>query len=214
MLDNFGIMRVQQRQISLGWSGVLLATAFMLLASGLILYPETTNENILTALRLSSVTTAIPFLLVFIAKPLAMMASNLGRWLQSNRCYLWLILTISHFIHLYQIVLYYQLGKSCPLIVWALTAPLWIIMVLFTGIELSQPNFIEQIFQARQTKAMNLLHRIGVWYIWLVFTLAFGLGAVARHIPFYNVPALMLFLAGAIMHWIVGWRRFRYRVSR
>ena len=213
MRDNPEIMRIQQRQISLGWSGVLIATAFMMLASSLILYPKTTNENILTALRLSSVTTAIPFLLVFIAKPLTVMASDLGRWVQSNRCYLWIILTISHLIHLYQILLYYQLGQSCPLIVWALTSPLWIIMVLFSGLELSKPNFFQQIFQARQTKVQTLLHGIGVWYIWLVFTLAFGLGAIARHLPFYNVPAFALFIAGAIMHGIVGWRRLRSRLS-
>ena len=85
-------------------------------------------------------------------------------------------------------------------------------MVLFAGVELSQPNFFEQLLQARQAKLQPLLHGIGIWYIWLIFTLAFGLGAVARHIPFYNVPAFTLFLAGAIMHGIVGWRRLRSRV--
>ena len=192
---------------------MLIATLFMMLASGLILYPKTTNDNILTALRLSSVTTAIPFLLVFTAKPLSVMASDLGRWVQSNRCYLWIILTISHLIHLYQILLYYQLGKSCPLIVWAITSPLWIIMVLFSGIELSQPSFFEQIFQAHRSRALKLLHGIGIWYIWLVFTLAFGLGSVARHILFYNIPAFVLFLAGAILHGIVEWRRLGSRTS-
>lgn len=192
---------------------MLIATLFMMLASGLILYPKTTDENILTALRLSSVTTAIPFLLVFIAKPLAVVASDLGRWVQSNRRYLWLILTISHLIHLYQILLYYQLGQSCPLIVWAITSPLWIIMVLFAGGELSRPNFFAQIFPTRETRALNLLHGIGVWYVWLVFTLAFGLGTVAGHITFYNVPAFVLFLAGAIMHGILGWRRLRSKVT-
>lgn len=43
-----------QRRAFLEWSVVALATVFMLLASGLILYPKITNENILAALRLSS----------------------------------------------------------------------------------------------------------------------------------------------------------------
>ena len=185
-MDNPKIMRIQQRQIPLGWAGVSLAALLMMLASGLILYPKTTHENILTALRLSSVTTAIPFLLVFIAKPLTVMASDLGQWAQHNRRYLWLILTISHLIHLYQIVLYYQLGQSCPVIVWAITSPLWIIMVLFVGVDLSQPTSFARFFQSRESRALKLLYGIGVWYIWLVFTLAFGLGTVAKHLLFYR----------------------------
>lgn len=196
-----------QRQTFLGWSGVLLATVIMILASGLILYPEITNENILTALRFSSVTTAIPFLLIFIIKPLVAMADELGQWLQNNRRYLWLILTISHLIHLYQIALYYQLGNNCPLTVWIVTSPLWMIMVVFSAIELMKPQLADDLYQANAPRSLMLVHRIGLWYVWLVFTLAFGLGAVAKHIPFYNIPAFVLFLAGAIAYGIGWWRR-------
>lgn len=78
-----------------------MATLFIILTSGLILYPKITDDNILTALRFSSLTTAIPFLLFFVAKPLAVVRGEIGQWLQNHHRYLWLILTISHLIHLY-----------------------------------------------------------------------------------------------------------------
>jgi hypothetical protein len=93
-----------QQRVSLGWSGVAIATVLMMLCSGLILYPIATDANILTSLRVSSVTTALPFLLVFTAKPLARLnvGGGIGVWAQTNRASLWLILTASHLIHLAQ----------------------------------------------------------------------------------------------------------------
>ena len=199
-------MRIQ-RQSFLGWTGVLISTVFMLLASGLTLYPQITSENILTALRLSSLTTAIPFLLVFVTKPLTVTTDELGQWLRNNRSYLWLALTISHLIHLYQIILYYQLGETCSLTTWLVTAPLWIIMVLFSVTELLRPEIFDYLYQAHVPRRLNILYRLGLWYIWLVFTLAFGLGAAEQHIPFYNIPAFMLFVAGAIFNGIMWWRK-------
>lgn len=199
-------MRIQ-RQSFLGWTGVLISTVFMLLASGLTLYPQITSENILTALRLSSLTTAIPFLLVFVTKPLTVTTDELGQWLRNNRSYLWLALTISHLIHLYQIILYYQLGETCSLTTWLVTAPLWIIMVLFSVTELLRPEIFDYLYQAHAPRRLNILYRLGLWYIWLVFTLAFGLGAAEQHIPFYNIPAFMLFVAGAIFNGIMWWRK-------
>lgn len=199
-------MRIQ-RQAVLGWSGVLISTTFMILASGLILYPRLTTENILTALRLSSLTTAIPFLLVFLLQPLTVVADGLGGWVRDNRRYLWLTLTISHLIHLYQIGFYYQLRQSCPLTIWLITSPLWIIMVGISVIDIVKPQLCDRLSQATVPKALNLLYGMSIWYVWLIFTIAFGLGAVAKHIPFYNVPAFVLFLSGAVLHAIVRWRR-------
>ena len=200
-------MQSIKQQTVLGWSAVFIATAFMILTSSLILYPKITDENILTALRLSSLTTAIPFLLFFITKPLAVARNELGQWLQNHHRYLWLTLTISHLIHLYQIVLYYQLGESCPLIVWLVTSPLWIIMVIFSVIELIKPQLLDLQTPENTPKLLSLLYGIGIWYIWLIFTLAFGLGAVAKYIPFYNIPAFVLFLAAAILHGIMRWKK-------
>jgi hypothetical protein len=53
----------------LGWSAVAIAALVMLLSSGLMLYPQPTVEHVMIALRVSSLTTALPFLLVFVAGP-------------------------------------------------------------------------------------------------------------------------------------------------
>jgi hypothetical protein len=125
-----------QKEIYLKWSGVLIGTVVMMLVSALIVYPKITIENVSISLRISSLITAIFFLLVFIAKPLTKINSELGNSIEHNRSYLWLVLTISHLIHLYQIWLYYQLGQSCPVFIWLATLPLWIITVVFAVIEI------------------------------------------------------------------------------
>lgn len=198
---------VQQRA-SLGWIGVAIAAILMILCSGLILYPIVTDDNILTALRVSSVTTALPFLLVFTAQPLARLTvgRGLGTWAQTNRRYLWLILTASHLLHLAQIALYYRQGQSCPWTVWAVTSPLWIIMVAFSGVEWVKPQQIDQVVTAAKSP-LTLLYWLGNWYIWLVFALAFGLGAIGKHLVFYNLPAFVLFLAAAFIHGLARWSR-------
>ena len=150
-------------------------------------------------------TTALPFLLVFVAGSRSL--GDLGQWLEKSRRYLWLILTISHIIHLYQIGLYYQLGQSCPLTVWAVTSPLWIIMVTFSGVDLINPQLFERIHQAETSITVRLFHEIGIWYVWLIFTVAFSLGTATKHLLFYNIPALVLFLAAAIINGITRWRR-------
>lgn len=199
-------MQSRKKQALLGYTAVVIATVFIILTSSLIIYPQITDENLLTALRFTSLTTAVPFLLFFVAKPLAVGKNELGKWFQNNHCYLWLILTISHLIHLYQIFLYYQLGKSCPLSVWLVTSPLWIIMVIFSILELIKPQLFNQLYQENPPRLLSFLHGIGVWYVWFVFTLAFALGTVDKHLLFYNIPALVLFLAGAIFQGIVGWQ--------
>uniref|UniRef100_B8HLR8 Ferric oxidoreductase domain-containing protein n=1 Tax=Cyanothece sp. (strain PCC 7425 / ATCC 29141) TaxID=395961 RepID=B8HLR8_CYAP4 len=198
-------MRSIKQQAFLGWSTVAIATVFIVLTSALILYPKLNDENILTALRFSSLTTAMPFLLLFVVQPLAVVRRRVRPWLQDNRRYLWLILTISHLIHLYQIYLFYQLGKSCPLTIWLATTPLWIIMIIFSAIELIAPNLLGYTYKANGATALNWFYKIGTWYIWLVFTLAFGLGVVANHLPFYNIPALVLYVAGAMIYGMVWW---------
>jgi hypothetical protein len=150
-----------QQDSNLKWSGVLIGTVLMMLVSALtlIVYPKITIENVSIALRISSLITAIFFLLVFIAKPLTKINSELGNSIEHNRSYLWLVLTISHLIHLYQIWLYYQLGQSCPVFIWLATLPLWIITVVFAVIEIINP----QIFI--RNKLTKFLYQVGISYV-------------------------------------------------
>jgi hypothetical protein len=196
-----------KRQTALGWAGVIIATLFMLLTSSLILYPTATLEKLFIALRVSSLTTAIPFLLIFAVRPLTRLATELGQWIQTNRPYLWIIATISHLIHLYQIFLYYQLGQSCPLAIWAVTSPLWIILVAIALLEITQPQRLDRLYAGNATKGSKLLHGLSIWYVWLIFTASFGMSTITKHILIYNIPALILFLAGAIATVIVRRKR-------
>ena len=188
------------------WSGVLSVSIYMLITSALILSPTLTNENILIALRLSSLTTAIPFWLIFVTKPMMRIANDLGIFLQENRRYLWLIATISHFIHLYQIFLYYQLGNSCPLSIWFVTSPLWIFMALFSILEIFKPQLLDDIYRLDNLKALRFFYSFSLWYIWLIFTFAFVLATIGKQLLFYNIPASILFVAGGIMYGILWWQ--------
>lgn len=194
---------------SLGWGEVVIATVLMGLISGLILYPKATDESVLTALRVSSLTTALPFLLVFVSKPLVQLNvwRELGRWAQNYSATLWLILTLSHLLHLYQISVYYHLGNSCPWTVWLISSPLWIVMLAWSGVEIFQPQGISQFSRNQRSRGLMLSYAIGSWYIWLVFALAFGLGTLTKHLLFYNLPAFLLFVAAAIAHGLARWQR-------
>ena len=194
-----------------GWMLVAIATVAMLLTSGIILYPQANDTSILIALRVSAMTTAIPFLLVLVATPMPYINRPLGQGLQANRFSLWLIMTISHFIHLYQIWLYYQLGNSCPLLVWLVTAPLWIIMLSFSILNLFKPQFLEAPKLGKSR--INVLRGMGMGYIWLVFMLAFGLSAAANHMPFYNIPGVVLYAAAAIFCALMGWRKRKHSIQ-
>lgn len=190
------------------WSGLIIISLYLLITSALVTSPAVTNENILIALRLSSLTTAIAFWLVFATKSIIKLNYQAGSFLQENRRYLWLMATISHLIHLYQIFLYYQLGNSCPLMVWLITSPLWILMTLFAVVEIFQPQLLDGIISPDKSnesnKYWNFFYRFSLWYIWLVFTIAFSLGTIAKQLIFYNLPASILYLAAAIIP-IVFW---------
>ena len=186
------------RWIEVGFSILLIA-----LSSNFSLYPQPTSENVLIALRITSLTTALPLLWVFTTRPVTLISRPWAQWIQGHYRELWLVLTTSHFIHLYQIGVYFQLGQQCPLTIWLLTAPVWGIMAVFSVIAIARPQWFDQ----PPSLAMKWLLGLALGYAWLVFAAAYGLGAIARHLPFYNVPAFLLFLSRGILHIIARSRK-------
>lgn len=186
----------------LRWIESAIAILLIALLSNLSLYPEPTSENVLIALRITSLTTALPLLLVAIARPLALVSRPWADWTQTYCRELWLVLTASHLVHLYQIGIYYQLGQQCPLVIWLLTVPVWGITILFSIVAIARPQWLKQ----PPSLGLKRLYGLGLGYVWAVFTMAFGLGAIARHLPFYNIPAFLLFLSGGALH-LVAIRR-------
>jgi hypothetical protein len=181
-----------------GWT-VIGSIAALLLISVLILQPEVNSENILTALRVSSATTAIPFLLLFALTPFDRVGTAAHRWLEQHRSEAWLILTASHLLHLAQIGLYYRLGESCPLSVWLVTIGVWLVMVAVTLVVLTRPQLLAGGGSSGSPWIAGP-YTGGLWIVWLVFLLAFALRSAAGHLLAYNLPALVLFLAAAL-----GW---------
>ncbi|MEM9088078.1 MAG: hypothetical protein AAGC93_04970 [Cyanobacteria bacterium P01_F01_bin.53] len=194
----------------LHWNLVTVASLFLVLTSALILSNGLDEACIFLALRVSSLTTALPFFLVFAMQPLQRLGltREMGLWAQQYARDLWVIAAVSHLIHLAQIGLYYTLGRSCSAISWALTAPMWLILVWFAGLAIVQPSWFNSICaddsaaeyvaeKAPLTRAR--LYQLGSWYVWLIFVGAFVGGAAAQHLLFYNLPAAILFIAAAIL---------------
>ncbi|MEL6814762.1 MAG: hypothetical protein AAFP03_08105 [Cyanobacteria bacterium J06598_3] len=179
---------------------IAIATIFLVLSSALLLSNGVNNSSVLLSLRVSSLTTALPFLLVFAMQPMQrfQVTRKTGQWAQQHFRDLWVIAAISHLIHLAQLGLYYQLGQSCPPLIWAVTTPVWIILGLFAAISIFQPGW----FSPRPRPQKALLYEVGSWYVWLVFTVAFSLGSAAHHLLFYNLPAASLFVAAAVLRWL------------
>lgn len=180
--------------MSLRWSWIAIASLFCLLTSALILSNGLELSSIFLALRVSSLTTALPFLLLFAAQPLQRFGNtfSLGQWTQHHGRELWIIAAVSHFIHLGQIGLYYTLGKYCSLFSWTFTIPMWGILLVFSVLAIAKPNLF---FQAQVARFYSL----GSWYVWFIFTAAFSLGSAAQHLLFYNLPAATLFIAAGVL---------------
>lgn len=196
----------------LHWSLVLIASLSLGLLSALVLSNGLDEASIGLALRVSSLTTALPFLLIFALEPMLRfgVTNSTGRWIQQHQRDLWVLAAVSHLIHLGQIGLYYKLGQSCSLWVWVVTSPLWGILSLFGCAAMFQPSWLAPRtartnifrsptsgFPSAQTKA--LIYQCCSWYVWLVFALAFILGTASQHLLFYNLPAALLFLAVAML---------------
>lgn len=184
------------KRSSLAWSLIVLASLSMGLLSALVLSNGLDVSSVLLALRVSSLTTALPFLLIFSMRPLKRLkwTSEIGQWSQQYYRELWVITAVSHLIHLAQIGLYYTFGQSCPFLVWAVTIPLWLVVVSFAIIAIVRPTW----FKNAQFQDVRL-YKLGSWYVWLIFTIAFVLGAATQHLLFYNLPSAILFIASAIL---------------
>lgn len=200
-----------------GWSLVIAASIFILLASILIFYVGIDEKSTRTVLRFTSLTSAIPFLLVFMSKPFSYIqkTQEFSKWTQYNRRYLWLIFTASHLIHIYAIFVFFQLQvKEISGYIWWAGGIAYVIILIFATIELVSPNLFDE---ATLTKFrfLKLIYTSGIWYVWLIFLLTYvgtasSLSAVAKgRITFYTIPMIIIFLAIALLHLIAKLRAWK-----
>lgn len=196
----------------IGWSLVIAASVFIVLVTGLIFYVGVDEQTTRTVLRFTSVTSVIPFLLVFIAKPCSYIQriQYFSQWTDNNRRYLWLILSISHLVHLYGIFVFLQLKvQEVPGFIWLTGGIAYLVILIFAVVELVKPSLFDEVSQGVGDNFTKLIYTSGIWYVWLYFFLAYvgsasGYSALAKGRQiFYTVPATIIFIAAALLHLIV-----------
>ena len=196
----------------LGWSLVIAASVFIVLVTGLIFYVGVDEQTTRTVLRFTSVTSVIPFLLVFIAEPCSYIQriQDFSQWTENNRRYLWLILAVSHLVHLYGIFVFLQLKvQEVPDFIWLTGGIAYLVILIFAVVELVKPSLFDEVSQGIGDNFTKLIYASGIWYVWLYFFLAYG-GAASGYSAltkgrqiFYTVPATIILIAAALSHLIV-----------
>lgn len=198
-----------------GWSLVIAASVFIMLVTGLIFYVGVNEQTTRTVLRFTSVTSVIPFLLVFVSKPGSYIQKiqEFSQWAEKNRRYLWLILSISHLVHFYAIFVFLQLNiKEVPGYIWLTGGIAYLIILIFAVVELVKPSVFDEVSQGLGDSFTKLVYTSGIWYVWLYFFLAYigaatGYSALTKGRQiFYTIPATIIFISAALLHLIVKFR--------
>ena len=200
-----------------GWSLVIASSLFIVLITGLIFYVGVNEYTTRTVLRFTSVTSVIPFLLVFISKPCSYIQriQEFSRWVENNRRYLWLTLSISHLVHLFGIFFFVQLQvKQVPNYIWFTGGIAYLVIMMFAVMELVNPSIFDEVSKGISDSFSQLIYVSGIWYIWFYFLFAY-VGAASAYSPltkgrqlFYTIPAAIIFIATALLHVLV---RIRYK---
>ena len=155
-----------------------------------------------TTLRVTALTSAIPFLLAFTASALQRLSpSLLSRWAVRNRRYLGLSMAGSHLIHLIAIIGLVETAVNGNPI-----SPLTKIFggggfVMLGLMAATSNDFATQLLGA----AWRWLHLLGVWVLWLDFTFTYAGSALAT--PLHFVMTVVFLAAAGVRGWGAWVRR-------
>ena len=174
----------------------LLVLIIVLLSGlvGLILSLEGINvEGVAMMIRATARTSMLLFSLAFAAASMHYLwKNNLTRSLLVNRRYLGLSFAYSHYLHLFGI-LYLQFFETQPLIEergWVIVSLGGVAYVLLTLMAFTSTD---EMIRKMGTQNWQRLHRIGSFYIWIVFATSYFPRALKE--PFYIPFAVILVLA-------------------
>jgi len=145
-----------------------------------------TDEGQLYFIRYAVRPTLIVFALAFTASSLVKLWPNgFTRWQMKNRRYIGVSFATAHLLHLGAVVLW-ALGRpepfmtQPPLPIWlgGLSGYVFIVAMLITSF--NGPA------RAIGPKAWRVLHKVGIYYVWALFTLALTLRSLADafYVPF------------------------------
>ncbi len=162
----------------------------------------TETEALRLIIRGTARSSLILFLLAFIAGPWhSLWPSRASSALLSLRRWSGLSFALSHGVHAVALV---TLATHDPALFWSLTNPVNVVTggIAYGFIVLMAATSFDA---ARRWTVWPGLHRIGLWYLWISFVVAFGKRVPAN--PTYSIALVLLLLA-------LGLRMAAYRRKR
>lgn len=175
-----------------------LAGALLLMAAGVLAF-EPGVEGVRLLIRLTARTSLVLFLAAFTASAAAARwPAGPARWMLRRRRPLGLAFALSHAIHLAAIVAFARLDPPAYELATRMTS-------LVTGglayafIAAMAATSSDAAVAWLGTRAWRRLHRVGAWYLWISFAVAFGKRLPQS--PGYVAPLALLLLALALRLW-------------
>lgn len=182
--------------------------AFALIAAVLaVTAGQTEGKDAIEGWQLASRYTAragLPFLLIaFVASSLAKLApSALTGFILSQRRWWGLGFAVTHTVHLYCIIKYYELlAQSVPVAAAIVGGGAYVALFVMAATS----------FDAAQRELgvnWKRLHKVGIYWLWAVFTISYGSKAITGAEPLISIPAVVALLAAFGLRMIV-WRQER-----
>ena len=172
---------------------VIIATAIAIIAMIALAVSPDLVAGVRLIIRITARISLPIFLAAFAASALARIwPTNTTQWLLANRRWLGLSFAWSHLVHLLAI---FTLVRSDNALFWTLTNPVSLIggSITYLFIAAMAATSFNGAVRALGPQRWALLHRTGLWMIWLVFLIS-----NAKRIPgsgWYVIPCLLLIAA-------------------
>jgi len=153
-------------------------------------------------IRVTAFTSALPFLLVFVARPLhRLRRSSVTRWLMINRRYVGLSVAASHWWHLVAIVTLVSWYSTDGPGIGTLTKIFGGAGFVMLGLMAATSNNASQRALGR---GWHWLHLVGLWIVWLDFIFTYSGNVMVA--PLHAVMTL-LFVAAFVLRVAAYWVR-------
>jgi DMSO/TMAO reductase YedYZ heme-binding membrane subunit len=182
------------------WLPILYGLLVLGVSTAIVTTPEPGLEEVRAVIRATAFTSAVPFLLVYVASAWWRLGpSRVSRWLLANRRYLGLSVAASHLWHLLAIIALatmsptFRDGLNALTLVFGGSGFVLLALMAATSTDAAQRAL---------GRAWGWLHTVGVHVLWLDFIFTYsGRATVA---PFHAVMTLAF--AAALGVRVAAWR--------
>lgn len=170
-----------------------LAGAVLAMSAGVLAVAGTGEEGLGALLRATARSSALLFVLVYVARPLQQLRPGaLSRFALRERRYLGVGVAVSHAVHLGAIVALARTAESFELAPDTLVVGGLAFVLLFAMAATSSDAAVRALGRGR----WRALHRAGLHLLWFVFLVTFA-GNLSRHAA-YALPVALLAVAAAL----------------